>query len=346
MPILKRHQKISHNVGDVYKSDADWGILTTTGSQDAFYKTFDLLLDRGDTILVENPTYSGAISALRPMGVEMVGVPIDADGIKPDMLLKILQNWPKYHPNKPKPKVLYTIPTGQNPSGATLPNERRRAIYSICCEHNILLLEDDPYWDLRFTDQTTPLDSFLSMDTENRVIRFDSFSKTLSSGMRIGYATGPQYLLEKIQYVQQASSLHTSGISQAILVALLNKWGEEGFKAHIHSVRTFYTNKKNQFLELCDTHLKEHGLAVWNPPKAGMFVWFKILGVEDTALFVKDLAVEGKVVMVPGSAFTPDGGASPYVRASFSVASVAELDEALKRFAMILQTQQFNVQKL
>jgi kynurenine/2-aminoadipate aminotransferase len=195
----------------------------------------------------------------------------DADGIVPSELEKVLRTWDT---NKKFPKLLYLIPTGQNPSGSTLSSDRRFEVYRIASEFNLLILEDDPYWNLRFSSSSSsysPLKSFLSMDVDGRVIRFDSFSKIISSGLRIGWATGPIPLLEKIQLHQQAGSMHPSGLSQAVVHSLFQHWGWDGWDNHVKKVQQFYQDRRDRFAEMAQRHLI--GLAEWSVPTAGMFLW-------------------------------------------------------------------------
>eukprot|EP01128_Nolandella_sp_AFSM9_P012351 TRINITY_DN9193_c0_g1_i1.p1 TRINITY_DN9193_c0_g1~~TRINITY_DN9193_c0_g1_i1.p1 ORF type:complete len:483 (-),score=116.72 TRINITY_DN9193_c0_g1_i1:111-1409(-) len=324
-----------------YASDADWHVIATTGSQDALSKAFEMLLSEGDSLLMENPTYSGALAGLNPLRLNLVGVETDGEGLIPESLESLLNEWPS--DGAPRPRVLYTIPTGQNPSGATSPPERRDRIYQICCKHDIIILEDDPYWFLRLHkrggksgEMTYPsLRSYLSLDEEHRVIRFDSFSKVLSSGLRLGWATGPKQLIANLELHQQASELHTSGISQTIVSKLLAEWGEAGFDHHVEKVQAYYSQRANVFLNLCDKYLT--GLATWTPPSAGMFVWFKINNVSDTNELIKKEAVAAKVLMVPGVSFLPTPTASPHVRAAFSTASDEQMEEALLRFSQLLK---------
>lgn len=328
---LKDYQTREHH--PPYASRKDWHVCVTNGSSDANAKAFEMLIDPDDYVLVENPTYSGSLAGLRPLGCRLVGVETDHSGLSPTHLRSLLDSWPV---DRPKPKVLYVIPTGQNPSGATLPEERRREIYGIAQQHNLIILEDDPYFHLQLDKQQDdePLKSFLSMDVDGRVVRFDSFSKIISSGFRIGWATGPAPLIERIQLHQQASTLHVSGLSQVVLLTLLKNWGEEGFKRHIAMVQEGYRQRRDLFCKLAEKHLT--GLAEWHPPSAGMFVWFKALGVRSTEKMIKERALAQKVLLVPGVAFTPNGEESSFVRASFSTASPDDMDEALRRFAALL----------
>ena len=195
-------------------------ICATTGSQDALAKAFDLFTGEGQPpVLVESPTYSGSLAYLQPTGVELVGVPTDGGGLDPQALDAILRHWD----DGPRPRVLYTIPVGGNPTGASLSLERKREIYGIAREFDLILLEDDPYYWMQFGGERTP--SFLSLDADQRVLRFDSFSKLLSSGIRVGFCTGPPRLVERIELHAQASVLHGSGVSQALVAGLFDAFG-------------------------------------------------------------------------------------------------------------------------
>lgn len=222
-------------------------------------------------------------------------------------------------------------------------NERRRALLEVAQQHDLLILEDDPYWHLQLhpykstgeSAKEERIQSLFSMDKEGRVIRFDSLSKVVSSGLRIGYATGPSVLINHLELVQQSSSLHTSGIAQAIVLQLLRHLGPEGWKAHIAKVQDFYSQRRDVFLKACETHLQ--GLAEWHAPKAGMFVWLKLLGITDSSVLVKTKCAEAKVLAVPGESCVVDNKPSPYIRCAFSVASDDDINEALRRLAALLK---------
>lgn len=162
------------------------------------------------------------------------------------------------------------------------------------------------------------------MSEDGRVLRFDSLSKVLSSGLRIGWCTGPAPLIERMVLHMQASQLHASGISQMFAAALLQTWGWEGFEEHIYSVQKFYKNKKDIFLKLVEKHLT--GYATWITPKGGMFVWMKLLNVKDSKELIETKARDKKVLLVPGQAFHPLDQPGPYVRASFSSESEENMD--------------------
>ena len=326
---------------------ADGGGLkvhVATGSQDILVKAFEMLLTPESALLVEEPTYSGSLAFLQPYGPRLVGVATDGGGLVPASLRAALEREGRTAPGRPR--VLYTIPVGANPTGGSLSLERKREIYALAREYDLLLLEDDPYYFLQFGDgPRTP--SLLSMDEDGRVLRFDSLSKLLSSGLRVGYATGPAALVDRLELHTQATSLHTSGVSQALVLALLKHWGAGdaahgdgglgGFDAHVRGVARFYEAQCEAFLAAADTHLT--GLAEWTAPSAGMFSWIKLLnGIEDSDALVMEKAVGKKVLLVPGTSFMPQQGTkTPYVRASFSTASPEQIDEALQRLAALVR---------
>lgn len=329
-----------------------WSMLISTGSQDAIVKMLDVVLDDGDSLLVENPTYPGTLAALKAMNIKLFGTDMDAEGMDVSKLRTMLDEWTTNSATKDekKPKVIYVIPTGQNPSGATLSNARRSDLYKVAQEHDLLILEDDPYWHLQLKPYKSPnvaLDaeekalayekpiSLFSMDSEGRVVRFDSLSKVVSSGLRIGYATGPTPLIYHLEMVQQSTSLHTSGIAQAIVLSLLNSLGPDGWTKHVSEVQSFYSQRRDVFIRACEEHLT--GLAEWHAPKAGMFVWIKLLGVEDSSILVRTKCAEAKVLAIPGEACVVDGKPSPFIRCAFSIASDEDINEALRRLASLLK---------
>ena len=247
----------------------------------------------------------------------------------PSLLKKRLQDLSR---SARKPKVLYTIPTGSNPTGGSLSVERKREIYQLAREHDLLILEDDPYYFLQFGPRSQ---SLLGMDADGRVLRFDSFSKIISSGLRLGWATGPAELIERLNLHMQATTLHPSGLSQVITLAILEEMKHEGFIKHTEYVSGFYKKRMEAFQAAAKKNLT--GLAEWNTPSAGMFCWIKLLGIDDTYSLIQEKAVKEKVLLVPGNAFSAAGEKSSYVRASFSMATPEQMDEALRRLANLIK---------
>ena len=268
-------------------------VTVTTGSQDGLAKVFEMLLGPTDTLLLEDASYSGALSFLDPLGCNYARIRTDDHGIIPSSLEEVLASWPNgggaNEKGARRPRVLYTIPTGANPTGASLTAERKREIYAIARrpENNLLILEDDPFYFLQFTSSddasesegVSRADSFLSMDEDCRVVRFDSFSKILAAGVRLGFCTAPPVISERLRLHMQATCLHTCGLSQAVVGALLNKWGYDKFIEHTRKVASFYQSQRDAFLKSADRHLgKLDGKVKWTVPDAGMFVWIDLAG--------------------------------------------------------------------
>jgi kynurenine/2-aminoadipate aminotransferase len=308
-----------------------------------------MLLDRGDSILVDHPTYTGALSFLHPMGLNLIGIPTDKEGLIPHKLEATLKDWttnPKTQKFK-KPKVLYTIVTGHNPSGSTMTLARKKELMAIANQFDLIILEDDPYRYLEFgKNKAPPIGqdskfsrpqniSLWSLDPNGRVLRFDSLSKVLSSGMRIGVVSGNKHFVNQINLTTQATNLHSSGVSQILALKLFQHWGLKGWKAHCDQVALFYARRRDVFMSVLEKHLK--GLAEWDTPTAGMFTWIKLLGIENSKILIEDKARKAKVILLPGEVFNPNGEISQYVRASFSLATDQEMDTAIERLATLLK---------
>nr|DBA29085.1 TPA: hypothetical protein GDO54_009346 [Pyxicephalus adspersus] len=325
---LKDLQKKLHNPPtlDYSPEKGQMELCVTTGSQEGLSKVFEMLVNPGDNVLLDAPTYSGTLAAVKPLGCNLIGVPTDQHGIIPTALKDILSRWrpeDATNPEKNSPKVLYTIPNGGNPTGASLTEERKIEIYQIARKYDLIIVEDDPYYFLQFNKPWAP--SFLSMDVDGRVIRADSMSKILSSGIRIGFLSGPKPLIDRIILHMQVSTLQTSTFTQIMTYQLLQKWGVEGFLKHIDRVIDFYKSQRDAMLASADKWLT--GLAEWHSPSAGMFLWIKIKGVPDTHQMIMQKAISNQVLLVPGSAFnTNSSEPSSYVRASFSLSSPEQMD--------------------
>ncbi|NXY71880.1 AADAT protein, partial [Glareola pratincola] len=345
---LKDFQRNLHNppTANYSPEQGQMEVCVTTGSQEGLCKVFEMLINPGDNILLDAPTYSGTLAAASiflaekiPLGCNIINVPSDQHGIIPKALKEILSTWSSEDVKNRShhlPKFLYTIPNGCNPTGNSLTAERKKEIYQLARKYDFLIIEDDPYYFLQFEKPWAP--TFLSMDVDGRVIRTDSFSKILSSGLRIGFLTGPKPLIDRVILHIQVSTMHTSTFTQAstklpnelylekiMISQLLQQWGEKGFLEHIDRVVEFYRTQRDAMLIAADKWLK--GLAEWYPPAAGMFLWIKIKGVSDTQQLIMEKALQKEVLLVPGGAFNIDSSEpSSYVRASFSLSSPAQMD--------------------
>ncbi|KAF9463949.1 pyridoxal phosphate-dependent transferase [Collybia nuda] len=322
-------QEFSHG----RKRNEGWAVSMGSGSQDMIFKAVTALVNEGDSVFVESPVYAGVIPMFKNLNCDLVEIDTDAHGICSSSLRSILENWPV---GKPKPKVLYTVPYGCNPTGMTATLERRKEVLRLAGEHDFLILEDDPYYYLYYGAAARP-PSYFTLEKEEpevgRVLRFDSLSKVLSAGIRIGFATGPKPILQAIDSHTATSNLQVSSLTQMIVFKLLDSWGYTGFKAHVERVSEFYRGKRDVFERAMHTHLA--GLAEWSTPEAGMFFWFKLLvgSAEegDSESIIREKAVERGVLALPGTVFLPNGQKTAYVRASFSITGEEDVEEAVKR---------------
>ncbi|XP_063166372.1 kynurenine/alpha-aminoadipate aminotransferase, mitochondrial [Candoia aspera] len=336
---MKDLQKSFHNppTADYSPQEGQMEMCITTGSQEGLCKVFEMLINPGDNILLDAPTYPGTLAALRPLGCNIINVPSDQHGMIPTALKEVLSRWNSEDVKKLKndtPKFLYTIPNGGNPTGASLTTERKKEIYQLARQYDFLIIEDDPYYFLQFNKPWAP--TFLSMDTDGRVIRTDSFSKILSSGLRIGFLTGPKPLIDRVILHIQVSTMHTSTFTQLMITQLLQQWGLKGFLDHVDSVVNFYKKQRDVMLNAADKWLK--GLADWHIPAAGMFLWINIKGVPDTQELIMKKALEKQVLLVPGCSFNINSSdPSSYVRASFSLSSPNQIDQGFQRLAELIK---------
>ncbi|ELU04387.1 hypothetical protein CAPTEDRAFT_156025 [Capitella teleta] len=338
LKFLKEMQKTLHNPPTFDRPPDEGGldVCVTTGSQDGICKSMEMLINPGDNILIDSPTYAGTLAILRPLGCNMLSVATDHQGMIPDALQDVLSRWKpseKRDPQSSMPRVLYTIPNGVNPTGASLTLKRKEQIYKIAQDYDLLIMEDDPYYFLQYSERAP---TFLSLDVDGRVLRFDSFSKVLSSGLRVGFVSGPRPLVNRIEMHMMASVMHTPMMSQMLVSELLNMWGMDGFLKHVDEVVDFYRDKKDSTIKAAEKHLT--GLAEWHEPVAGMFLWMKLKGIEDTKSLIEEKAARKEVLLVPGCAFMADDTAPcPYVRASFSLASKENIDLGLSRLAALIR---------
>uniref|UniRef100_A0A8C2GWN0 Aminoadipate aminotransferase n=1 Tax=Cyprinus carpio TaxID=7962 RepID=A0A8C2GWN0_CYPCA len=313
---MKDLQKSLHNPPPASYSPerGQMEMCVTTGSQEGLCKIFEMLVSSGDNVLLDAPTYSGTLAALQPLGCNLINVASDHHGMIPADLGKILGRWDPADAQKPGssvPRVLYTIPNGGNPTGASMTYERKQEVYELARKYDFLIIEDDPYYFLQFQKPWAP--TFLSMDVDGRVLRMDSFSKILSSGLRIGFVTGPKPLVDRVVLHIQASTMHTSTFTQLMVSQLLHNWGPE----------TNSSISRTAFSPVCFVDVAE-----WHPPMAGMFLWIKLKGIKDTQQLIMKKALEKEVLLVPGGVFNINSSdPCPYVRAAFSLSTPQQIDE-------------------
>lgn len=321
-----------------YPHDAStWDFIIGNGSQDLLQRAFDVLLDPEDTLLVEEYTYSGALAAVWPVGCTMVPMAMDDNGVNPEALEQQLSAWT----GSRKPKAMYIVPTAHNPTGTSLSNERKKRIYEIACQHDLVIIEDDPYWNLNFPNLDYDLHrvSFWGLDSEQRVLRLESLSKITAVGYRVGWAAGPLKIMEKIGFDLEAGAQSGSGIAQVvvheILKPLLGPGIGDPWHQHLESIRGAYWKRWEILSAALDQHLSR--LAEWKAPRGGMFAWVKLPQLQDTQEFVRLLANDYNVLTVPGAAFSCLTNAeSPYIRIAFSFCEIEAIEPSIAKIAIAL----------
>lgn len=281
---------------------ADWRSCMTVGSTGALEQALRMFCDRnrGDSVLMDEFAFSTALETAEPLGINVVGVAIDDEGLLPASMNDILSNWnPEARNGARKPHVLYTVPSGQNPTGATMGEQRRRDIYALCQKHDVFIIEDEPYYFLQMNPYVSGsastkasshpesideflaslIPSLLSMDTDGRVLRMDSFSKVVIPGSRMGWVTGSEQIIERYIRHAEVASQGPAGLSQVVLHKLLDEhWGHEGYFRWLMNLRTEYTERRDVILSACEDFLPREVVS-WTPPAAGMFVSLVFLAV-------------------------------------------------------------------
>lgn len=274
----------------------DWQCTMSIGTTSAIDFAYRMFTTRGEYILTEEFTFPSAVEAAHPLGLKCIGIKMDAGGLLPSHMDSILTNWdPAAHGGAPKPWLLYTVPTGQNPTGATQSEQRRRDVYRVAQKHDIFILEDEPYYFLQMQPYTGPsqpsppppssheeflnslVPSFLSLDVDGRVMRMDSFSKVIAPGSRLGWITASAQIVERYIRHSELSTQNPSGMSQIVLYKLLeDTWGHGGYFDWLIHIRMQYTRRRNNICHACEKFLPRQ-VASWKEPDAGMFVSFSPL---------------------------------------------------------------------
>lgn len=309
--------KKRNNIG----TDDDTIIITAGGTQ-VMDITTRIMTNPGDTIICEEPSFIGSLNAFRSHGCKLKGVPIDYDGMNIEALEKAIKECPDA-------KFIYTIPNFQNPGGTTLSLEKRKAMYRLAKENGLLILEDDPYGNLRVDGEDVP--SIKSLDTDGIVIYAGSFSKILAPGIRVAYAVVPKAFAQAFVIGKQVSDVHTGVLNQMIV----ERWFEEyDVDAHIEEIRKIYRKKLNLMCDCLDKYCPE---IEYVRPQGGLFLWAKLPDNVDMLDYCKRL-VENKVAVVPGTAFMIDDEAPcHYIRMNFSTPSDENIVKGIEIMAQVLK---------
>lgn len=313
MAWLKRR----NNIG----TDDDVVIITAGGTQ-VMDITTRVLCSEGDTVICEEPSFIGSLNAFRSHGCNLVGVPIDSDGMNIEALEKAIKD-------NPNARFIYTIPNFQNPGGTTLSLEKRKAIYQLAKENGMAILEDDPYGNLRTEGEDVP--AIKTLDEDGIVIYAGSFSKILAPGIRVAYAVVPSSIAGAFTIGKQVSDVHTGVLNQMII----DRWFKEyDVDKHIDEIRKIYREKINLMCDMLDEHCPE---IEYVRPQGGLFLWAKLPDYVDMLDYCKRL-VDNKVAVVPGNAFIVDESKPcNYIRLNFSTPSNENIVKGVKIMAKVIK---------
>lgn len=297
-------------------------LIITAGAQQAISLSSMVLCNKDDTIVCEDPSFIGSLNAFRANGLKLKGVKMDSDGVNIEALEKAFI--------ETKAKVFYTIPNFQNPSGITMSLSKRKAVLELAVKYGVVIIEDNPYGELRFNGEDIPSIKFF--DKTGNVIYVGSFSKVLSPGMRVGYCLANEELIKKIVVCKQTSDVHTNIWAQMVADRFMNDYD---FEAHLKNLREIYAKKANFTMELADKYLNPN--ITYQKVDGGLFLWCKLPEKVNMPEFCK-YAVENGVATVPGTAFLCDTKSETnYFRINFSTPSNSQIEKGIKKLGEFIK---------
>lgn len=310
-------QKLNVNI-------APENLIITAGSQQALYLIGRVFIDEGDFLITGAPTYLAALTAFKQFEPSFKDIPLDANGMKIENLELTLENMDK------QPKLLYTVPTFQNPRGVTMSRERREQLLELASEYDFILVEDSPYHELRYEGE--PMDPIITMDEEERVLFLGTFSKILAPGMRIGWiGSNDDEFIRKLEIAKQSVDLCTNTLSQHIACEYL-KSGK--IDEQVEVIRELYNRKRKIALQALEKYMPEE--VKWTEPEGGMFLWVTVPeGIDTEKMFEK--AKENKVAYVPGKPFYAREPERNTMRVNYTYLSDDNVELGIQRIAKTLK---------
>lgn len=296
--------------------------IIVSGGQQGIELTCKVMCNEGDVVISENPSFIGALNAFRSLGAKLVGVPLGDDGMDIAALEKALAE-------NPRTKIIYTIPSFQNPAGITSTLENRKAVYALASKYDVVIIEDNPYGDLRFSGEDVP--TYKSFDTEGRVVYCGSFSKILSAGIRIGTLTANKALVSKIVVAKQVEDVHTNMFFQMVCAKYMSEYDLE---EHIAKIRKLYSHKAGLMISALEKFMPSD--VKFTRPDGGIFLWCSLPEGYDLGEFIKRCS-EKNVFVVPGTAFLPDESEiTRSFRLNYSMPSDEEITRGVKLLADVI----------
>ncbi len=303
-------------------------VIVTTGGQQALDLVAKTLIDPGDIVIAEGPTYPGAVPVFCSYEAETLQVPIDGQGMRIDVLVETLD---ELAGRGLRPKFIYSVPTFQNPGGVTMSEQRRRQLVAVARERELLVLEDNPYGMLRYEGE--PLPSLYALDGGDYVLYAGTFSKILSPGIRVGWLCAPPPVMDKIVLGKQAADLCTSTLTQYFVGEF---FGEGRWREYVSDVCVIYRSRRDAMLEALARFFPQE--ASWSVPEGGLFVWATLPEyINTTDLLAK--ALRENVAFVPGEAAFVDGRGSSSMRLNFSAQTEEEIVEGVRRIGRVISEQ-------
>ncbi len=303
-------------------------IIVTTGGQQALDLVTKTLVNPGDVVIAEGPTYPGVVPTLYAYEAQTLQVEVDEDGMRVDLLEELLD---RLGAEGRRPKFIYTVPSFQNPAGVTLSAERRRRLVEIARERELLVVEDNPYGLLRYEGE--PTETLYKLDGGDFVIYLGTFSKILSPGIRLGWLCAPPPVMEKVILGKQSSDLCTSTLSQYFV----DEYFAEGrWMAYIESLRDVYRSRRDVMLDALERHFPAE--AQWSRPEGGLFLWATLPGYIDTTDLLAR-ALRDNVAFVPGAGAFVDGRGGSAMRLNFSASNEDEIREGVRRIGRVIAEQ-------
>ncbi len=298
-------------------------ILITSGSQQALDLLGKIFINHGDRILVESPTYLGALQAWNAYGAEYITVPVDEYGMRTDLLEEALRTGPKF---------IYVLPNFQNPTGTTLPLERRMKIIELADRYGVPIIEDDPYGQLRYEGEDIPSVEILDSRVREQngtytgnVIYLSTFSKILAPGLRLAWVVAPDTVIRKLALAKQGTDLNTSAFNQIVA----HEVGQHGFiDRHVEVMKKVYLERRNAMLDSLEEHMPEG--VTWTHPEGGLFLWMTLPRDLNSTEMLPE-TIEENVAYVPGEFFHPDGSGKNTIRLNFSFCCPDKINEGVSR---------------
>jgi len=302
-------------------------VIISTASQQGLSLVAQVFVNPGDTVIVEEPSYLGAIQAFGSMQAKFCTVPLDNDGMQMDMLEQRLKELQKA---KIRPKFVYTVPNFHNPAGVTMTLERRKKLIELAHQYDLLIVEDDPYGEIRFEGE--PIPSLLALDGKDRVVGLRTFSKISFPGLRLGWIVARDDIMSKIVVGKQAADLCSPAMTQYIAYEFVSRgWLDD----YVDVVRREYPRKKNAMIAALEQYFPAG--SSWTDPQGGLFVWAKVPDSIDTAAMFRE-AINAKVAYVVGIAFYPHRNDNCHMRLNFSAVDPEHITEGIHRLGDLLKS--------